>query len=52
VSVDVALPNFPSEVVDDVLAVLAAIAARRHGDAAVIRALARPERSTRSASAF
>jgi Mycothiol maleylpyruvate isomerase N-terminal domain len=51
-SVGVPTPEFPESVVHPVLALLAAVAARRHGQHAVVRALSRPQRATSSVSAF
>jgi hypothetical protein len=52
VSVDVAPPAFPEPVLGPVLALLVGISLRRHGQAAVVRALSRSERATQSISAF
>ena len=51
-SVGVATPAFGVEVLEPVLALLAALAARRRGQDAVLRALSRHERSVGSVSAF
>ena len=51
-SVGVAAPAFGPEVLEPVLALLAALAARRRGQDAVLRALSRHERSAGSVSAF
>jgi hypothetical protein len=51
-SVGVASPVFGPEVLDPVLALLAALAVRRRGQDAVLRALSRNERSAGSVSAF
>jgi hypothetical protein len=51
-SVGVATPAFGAEVLEPVLALLAALAARRRGQDAVLRALSRHERSVGSVSAF
>ena len=51
-SVGVDTPHFPDEAADAVLGLLAAVAAERHGQAAVLRALSRPQRSTGPVSAF
>ena len=51
-SVGVATPAFGAEVLQPVLALLAAPAARRRGQDAVLRALSRRELSVRSVSAF
>ncbi len=52
VSVGVPTPEFPDEVMAPVLGLLSALAARRHGQAAVVRALSRAERAPRSIAAF
>lgn len=52
VSIGVATPHFPAEVFDPVLATLTTLAADRHGQSAVISALARVERAPRTISAF
>jgi hypothetical protein len=53
-SVDLPTPDFPTVVVDPVVATLAVLGARRHGAAGVLRALARSERTlaTDGLSAF
>jgi hypothetical protein len=51
-SVGLPTPEFPEPVVTPVLALLTAVAARRHGQAALIRALSRPQRAPSSVSAF
>jgi hypothetical protein len=51
-SVDVPPPDYPDEVLRPVLALLTAVAVRRHGQAAVVRALSRPQRAPASVSAF
>lgn len=51
-SVDLPTPVFPEAAVTPVLALLAGVAARRHGQAAVVRALSRPQRAPTSVSAF
>ncbi len=51
-SVGVAAPRFASEALEPVLALLAALSARRRGQDAVLRALSRHERSVGSVSAF
>jgi hypothetical protein len=51
-SVDLPTPEFPDDVVAAVLALLSAVAVRRHGQAAVVRALSRPQRAPDSVSAF
>lgn len=52
VSVDVAAPILPQEVLGPVLALLVGVALQRHGQAAVVRALSRSERAPASISAF
>jgi hypothetical protein len=51
-SVGLPTPEFPDEVVAPVLALLTAVASRRHGQTAVVRALSRPQRAPASVSAF
>jgi hypothetical protein len=51
-SVGLPTPEFPETVVTPVLALLTAVAARRHGQAALVRALSRPQRAPTSVSAF
>ncbi|MGL5818135.1 MAG: maleylpyruvate isomerase N-terminal domain-containing protein [Phycicoccus sp.] len=51
-SVGVEPPEFPRESADAVLALLASIAATRHGVTAVLRALSRPQRQPRTVAAF
>jgi hypothetical protein len=51
-SVGLPTPEFPESVVTPVLALLTAIATRRHGQAALVRALSRPQRAPASVSAF
>ncbi len=51
-SVGVETPVFPDEAADAVLALLASVAAERHGQGAVLRALSRPQRAPESVSAF
>ncbi len=51
-SVGVPAPAFSPEVLEPVLALLAALAARRHSQDAVLRALSRHERAEGSVSAF
>jgi hypothetical protein len=51
-SVDVATPDFPVTVVRPVLALLTDVAVERHGQAALVRALSRPQRAPASISAF
>jgi Mycothiol maleylpyruvate isomerase N-terminal domain len=45
-------PEFPDRVVTPVLALLTQLSVRRHGQAAVVRALSRPQRAPASISAF
>lgn len=52
VSIGLETPEFPDPVVADVLALLTGVALRRHGQAAVVRALSRPQRAPASVSAF
>jgi hypothetical protein len=51
-SVGLRTPTFDDEVARPVLALLTAVAARRHGQSAVIRGLSRPQRAPESISAF
>lgn len=51
-SVDLPTPEFPEDVAAAVLALLSGVAVRRHGQAAVVRALSRPQRAPDSVSAF
>lgn len=51
-SVDVATADFMPDVLDPVLRLLTALAVRRHGEGAVVRALTRPQRAKSSISAF
>jgi hypothetical protein len=51
-SVGLETPQFPEPVVTPVLALLTGVAARRHGQTALIRALSRPQRAPSSVSAF
>lgn len=51
-SIDVPTPEFPDRVIQPVLGLLTAVAVRRHGQAAVVRALSRPQRAPASVSAF
>ncbi len=51
-SIGVDTPRFPDEAADAVLGLLASVAAERHGQVAVLRALSRPQRSTGPVSAF
>ncbi|MFR9774819.1 maleylpyruvate isomerase N-terminal domain-containing protein [Micromonospora sp. MS34] len=52
VSVGVPTPELPTEVLDPVLALLARLAVRRHGQPAVLRALSRAERAPATVAAF
>lgn len=51
-SVGLPTPQFPDDVVTDVLRLLTGVAVRRHGQTAVVRALSRPQRAPESVSAF
>ena len=51
-SIDRPTPDFPDEAVRVVLDLLAQVAVDRHGQAAVVRALSRPQRAPSSVSAF
>ncbi len=51
-SIGAETPPFPDEAAGAVLGLLASVAAERHGQAALLRALSRPQRSTGSVSAF
>src|SRR4051794_15449161 len=51
-SIGVPTPEFPEDVLAPVLGLLAGVAVRRHGQAAVVRALSRPQRAPSSVSAF
>ncbi|MFE9692798.1 maleylpyruvate isomerase N-terminal domain-containing protein [Micromonospora sp. NPDC005806] len=52
VSVGVPTPELPAEALDPVLALLARLAVRRHGQPAVLRALSRAERAPANVTAF
>lgn len=52
VSVDLAPPQLPEQVLGPVLALLVGLSLRRHGQASVVRALARSERAPGSISAL
>jgi hypothetical protein len=52
VSIDVTPPQLPEQATDTVLALLAQLAARRHGPAAVLRALTRQERAPATIAVF
>jgi hypothetical protein len=45
-------PQFPDDVVTAVVALLAGVAVERHGQTAVVRVLARPQRAVGPVSAF
>ncbi|MGE5828939.1 MAG: maleylpyruvate isomerase N-terminal domain-containing protein [Micromonosporaceae bacterium] len=51
-SVGLATPELPAAVLDPVLALLTALAVRRHGAPAVVRALSRAERAPQTIAAF
>ena len=51
-SVDLPTPAFPEAVVGPVFMLLTGVAARRHGQVALVRALSRPQRAPDSVSAF
>jgi hypothetical protein len=51
-SLDVAAPDFGPEILDPVMRLLTALAIRRHGQDALVRALTRPQRSPANISAF
>jgi hypothetical protein len=51
-SVGLPTPVFPESIAVEVAALLAGVAMRRHGQAAVIRALSRPQRAPDNVSAF
>jgi Mycothiol maleylpyruvate isomerase N-terminal domain len=51
-SIDEAPPEFPEEVLTPVLGLLTTLSLRRHGQAALVRALSRPQRGPGSISAF
>ena len=51
-SIGVETPQFPGEAADAVFGLLASVAAERHGQSALLRALSRPQRSTGPVSAF
>jgi hypothetical protein len=52
VSVGVATPTFPPEVIEPVFGLLTSLAARRHGQPAVLRALSRAERAPSAINAI
>lgn len=51
-SIGVDTPAFPDEAVRQVVGLLSGVAVDRHGQAAVVRALSRPQRAPSSVSAF
>jgi len=51
-SVGLPTPEYPDDALTPVLALLTGVAVRRHGQAAVVRALSRPQRAPDSVSAF
>jgi hypothetical protein len=51
-SVGLATPPLPPEVLDPVFTLLTGLAVRRHGPTAVLRALSRSERAPATISAF
>lgn len=51
-SVGLPTPTYPDDVVAPVLALLTSVAVRRHGQTALVRALARPQRAPGTVSAF
>ena len=51
-SIGVEPPAYPDEALHPVLALLSAVAAERHGQSALLRALSRPQRATGPVSAF
>jgi len=51
-SVGLPTPDFPGPVVADVLAAMTALSVERHGQAAVVRAIARPQRASASVQPF
>jgi hypothetical protein len=51
-SVGLPTPEFPEPVIEAVLDLLTRVAVRRHGQAALVRALSRPQRAPASVSAF
>ena len=51
-SVGLPTPEYPEAAIEPVLALLTGVAARRHGQTAVVRALSRPQRAPASISAF
>jgi hypothetical protein len=51
-SVDLPTPTYDDDVITSVLALLTSVAVRRHGQTALVRALARPQRAAGTVSAF
>ena len=51
-SVGLPTPEFPEPALTPVLGLLTGVAVRRHGQAAVVRALSRPQRAPEHVSAF
>jgi hypothetical protein len=51
-SVDLPTPTYVDDVITPVLALLTSVAVRRHGQTALVRALARPQRAAGTVSAF
>ena len=51
-SVGLPTPEFPEPALSPVLGLLTGVAVRRHGQAAVVRALSRPQRAPENVSAF
>jgi hypothetical protein len=51
-SIGLATPLFPEPTVTQVVALLAGVSMRRHGQTAVVRALSRPQRAPHDVSAF
>ncbi len=51
-SVGLPTPEYPQAAIEPVLALLTGVAARRHGQTAVVRSLSRPQRAPASISAF
>jgi hypothetical protein len=51
-SVELPTPEFPEPALTPVLGLLSGVAVRRHGQAAVVRALSRPQRAPEHVSAF
>lgn len=51
-SVGLDMPEFPEDVVASVMTLLTGVAVRRHGQAALVRALSRPQRAPDDVSAF